>query len=164
MTQKYILIKGIVNPDNSNELIPCWDRRIEFKKGRFGPEIIFDRQRVNLVDLILDLETKNISRGIELYLYPDKEDFVVGEIVFVEKSFRTVSQSTIKEIIYSEYEETISLGKNIDSYMLSSINMTYPDIKIDVNQLYCIRCWKTYYLLENNDLIKYSSALLKLIK
>lgn len=168
MNSKYILVKGAINPDDPEEIIPCWDERLDYVKRAYGKDYVINNQVVPLVDLVLNIQTKELTKGIEIDLYPEKEEYKVGESVLVKAKRLSFSSnslyiSTIKRVVYTDFEQTICKGKRLDEYVISVINKTYPDLIIDVNQVYCIKNWQTYYMLEDDTLIKYWSELFRLV-
>jgi|NOAtaT_7_FD_contig_121_141351_length_4524_multi_4_in_0_out_0_3 hypothetical protein len=168
MNGRYILVKGAVNPEHPDEIIPCWDERIDYVKRAYGKDYVINNQPVYLVDLVLDVQTKKLTKGIEINLYPEEEEFKAGDSVLVKTKrslfdSNSLYMSTIKEVVYTDFEQSIVKGKKIEEYVISSIKKAYPDIVIDVATVYCIRHWQTYYLLEDDTLIKYSSELFRLI-
>ncbi|MFW6226363.1 MAG: hypothetical protein ACOC3V_05350, partial [bacterium] len=69
--ERYVLVQAVQTKDN--ELIPVWDKRVEFSKDEMYGNVVkisgnYGGSRV--VECILDIKTKKLSPGIELDFYP----------------------------------------------------------------------------------------------
>ena len=115
---KYINIQGIKTEDN--EIIPIWDNRIKYHNDDFyGKYLTLEgsyTKYITLIDCIYNIKTKEISIGIEVNNYPTKLDFTKGQEVYYEKSHRELAKSTIKDIIYKEFDLNIYKGKKLDGW------------------------------------------------
>ena len=101
------------------------------------------------------MKTKKIEIGVDLDFYPEKLEFEKNEIVYVEKSNRTLTETKVVDILYEEYELNIKKGKKIDGYWLKY----FKDKDIEKDQLYAIKQWKPFYLLENGQKIEWPHQL-----
>ena len=157
--KRYIIIKGIRL--DSNEIIPIWDPRIKFDKSKdFGCSVSVDvsyKKYHNFVDCIYDLKTKFISIGIELDYYPNKKDvqFKIGESVLHELSHRVLEDSKIKDIVFEEYDVEIKRGNKLDDWWVKR----FPDVTFEPDQIYAIKSWKPFYILESGEKIKWEHQL-----
>lgn len=157
--ERRIIVQAIKLKDNT--LVPIWDERIVFEKTEMYGNIVklkgeFDTH-VNLIECVYDIKTKKLEVGIELDIYPSEEDleFKKGENVFFEKSHRVLGEAVISDVIFEEYGLTIVKGKKIDKYFLNRLN----DIKIEKDNLYALKQWKPFYLLDNGKKIEWEHEL-----
>lgn len=165
---EYLLTKGIIEPhaEHEPEIIPAWDRRITWDGGDdyWSPSCVFNHVRVELIDIVFNLKTRELSLGTTFNLYPTKFAFEVGEQVYAKqdsglgiKEEEGVYKTSIKEIKYTQSYMQIFKGKLIDDYQIKKIKASYPDAVIENNNLYCIQEWKPCYILEDDRLIKYET-------
>lgn len=157
--ERRIIVQAIKLKDNT--LVPIWDERIVFEKTEMYGNIVklkgeFDTH-VNLIECVYDIKTKKLEVGIELDIYPSEEDleFKKGENVLFEKSHRVLGEAVISDVIFEEYDLTIVKGKKIDKYYLNRLN----DIKIEKDNLYALKQWKPFYLLDNGKKIEWTHEL-----
>jgi hypothetical protein len=163
--KRNIIVQAILTKDN--ELIPIWDERIEFEKTDMYGNILrlkgqYGNDHHHLTECIYDLKTKQLSIGIELDYYPDNNEipYSVGETILHEAerfSHRTLSEAKISKIVFEDFEITINKGHKIDEYW----KQRFPDVKFDKNNIYAIKQWKPYYLLDNGVKIKSEYQLYK---
>lgn len=133
-----------------NEIIPFWDPRISYDKSPdYGERVkIPEEMFSNFVDVMFDLKTKTLSTGIELDHYPDesKLTFKVDDEVYVEVEHRYLRESKIKKIVYEKFDLDIKKGRKIEQYVINRIK----DIQIVADELYAIRSWKPFYILDDD--------------
>jgi hypothetical protein len=149
--KRYILTQGILLDDKT--IIPIWDSRIEFEKtDMYGNVITFDgsyKTYHSLIECIFDLKTKTISPGIDLDIYPNKENLKhkINDIVlFEDRQKHTLTK--IVDIIFEEYDLQIQKGKKIDNWHLQNIP---KDIIIEKDSLYALKLWKPTFVLDNGQ-------------
>lgn len=158
---RYVTVQAILSKDK--EIIPIWDSRIVFEKSElYGNGIRIPDSHgtyYNLIDVIYDLKTKQLSTGIILDLYPDKDksEFKEGDAVLYEKSHRVLLPAVIKEIVFKEYSSIIKKGKKIEGYYIKQ----FSNQNIVADQLYEIRTWKPFYLLDNGLVIEWDHQIYK---
>lgn len=161
LSNGYYLTKGIITSDKDKHIIPIWDKRITYEDHElYGLSYNFNNRRQELRDIVLNLATKELSLGIEINIYPQQSDFKIGQSVYV-KIKDSVYKSSIKDILYTEYNISIYKGKNLEEYFISYIKKQYPHIQITIDGLYYIKDWIPYYLLQDDRLIKWRSELFK---
>jgi hypothetical protein len=165
LSNGYYLTKGILIKDDANyviNIIPIWDSRVTYKDhDLYGPSYKLDRDRQPLVDVLFNINTKQLLLGVEINLYsPSYSDFNVGDIVYVNVN-KGVYKSSIKDIIYTDYKLTVYKGKDLEDYLISRIKQECPNIQITVDSLYCIKDWIPYFLLEDNKIVKWEHELFK---
>ena len=155
--QRYISVKAIKT--KNNELIPVWDKRLEFENSKeYSTTLRFEwTEYGNLIDCLFDLKTKTLSMGIELNYYPKESEleFRVNEIVYHESSLRKLTEVTIVDIEYLSYELTVTKGKKIDSWWIKA----FPDVELDRESLYAIKNWKPSFVLSNGVKTEWSHQL-----
>jgi len=166
---EYLLTKGIIEPhpeQDKPEIIPAWDRRITWDDGDdyWGPSCVFNHIRVELIDVVFNLKTRELSLGTTFNLYSTNFLFEVGEQVYAKQDSGLginkadgVYKTSIKDIKYIPSYMQIFKGKHIDDYQIKRIRASYPDATIENNNLYCIQEWKASYLLEDDRLINYET-------
>lgn len=160
--ERYVLVQAVQTKDN--ELIPVWDKRVEFSKDEMYGNVVkisgnYGGSRV--VECILDIKTKKLSPGIELDFYPDEKEleFKVDEVVMYEVSHRKLKQSKIVDIVYEEYELTILKGSKVDKWWMKY----FKDVEFISNKLYAIKQWKPYFILENGTKVMWTHQLYKVV-
>jgi hypothetical protein len=165
MSKEYLLTKGIFITDEKNypiEIVPIWDKRITYEDDYdYGPSYLFNRKREELRDVLFNINTKQLSLGVEIDFYnPSYSDFKVGDVVYVNVK-KAVYKSSIKDIVYTNYKLNIYKGKDLEDYLISKIKQQYPNVQITVDGLYCIKDWTPYFLLEDNRIVKWEHELFK---
>jgi hypothetical protein len=164
LSNGFYLTKGILVKDEANyviNIIPIWDSRVTYEDHElYGPSYKLDKDREPLVDVLFNVNTKQLSLGINIDFYDSLFDFIVGETVYVNVK-KTVYKSSIKEIIYTDYKLNIYQGKDLEQWLIDKIKKQYPDIQLTVDGLYSIKDWIPYYLLEDGRLIKWKHELFK---
>ena len=150
MIEKIILVKAIL-ADNK-EVIPVWDNRLVFNYNRSEDVCYYtikdntkkDEKYYELIDCMYNLETKRLSLGSIIDIYPENTEYKIGDIVYVEKGINIISETTVVgNEFYNIHSETI-LGKEIPDDYLEKTDKT-----IKPNELYCIRHYQTRYNLAN---------------
>lgn len=163
MINKYITVPAIVTEDH--KIYPLWSLDVKFIEGDEEYSHCLKiknnyKEYHNIKDVILNIETKELSLGIDIDIYPDKDrlEYKIGQQVLYESKRRILKHSEIKDIIYEEYESVICKGKNIeDSYYYR-----YVDINsIKVNDIYNFKVWKPYYVMTDGTVIKWEHQLYK---
>ena len=149
--KRYILTQGVLLRDKT--IIPIWDSRLEFVKTEdYGNIINFvdgiKREKFhNVVECIFDLNTKTLSSGIELDIYPDLTSLnhKIGNVILFETD-RKNTLTKIIDIVFEEYDLQIVKGKKIEKWYLNKLP---KDLVIDDNSLYAVKVWKPTYVLDN---------------
>lgn len=159
---RYIVVQAVQSRDNV--LIPVWDERIVFEKTEMYGDVITIKGEYShsshLVECVYDLKNRTLSPGIELDYYPDEKhiEFKEGDQIFFESGgHRKLGESTIKKIVYEEYDLTIQRGKKMDRWYVDYFKNN--NVEIDGNAIYAIKQWKPFYILENGKKIKWNHEL-----
>jgi hypothetical protein len=147
-TKRRILVQAIKTEDSS--LIPIWDERIVFEKSdMFGNSIQLkgSSKDYSVIECIYDIKTRQLELGIELDYYPNHKEleFKINDEVFYEVSYKNLSIAKIIDIVFEEYDLEIYKGSKLEGYWLER----FKNIEIDKNNLYAIKTWKPYYVLDN---------------
>lgn len=155
-----IIVQAIKTKENI--LIPIWDERVRFEKTEmYGNILTLDgvsrMMNTDVVECIYDLKTKKLELGVELNYYPDESTltFKKGQAVFVETQPRVLTEAIISDIIYTEYNLTIARGNKVDSWIANK----FKEIKFEKDQIYSIKYWKPFYLLDNGTIIEWEHNL-----
>lgn len=154
---RYITTLAIQTKDH--KLIPIWDERIEYKNCElYGESVYFKNpstKTYSFVECVYDLKTKELHMGIQLDYYPVESDleFKKDEEVFYEKSHRVLSDAKIVDIVYEEFDLDIIKGKKMESWDVEYFK------NIDPNQLYAIKRWKPFYVLNDGVKIQWTHQL-----
>lgn len=159
MDKKLINIKGIKT--RKNAILPIWDARIIYYESElYGSTYIFENEPTyDLVNLVFNIETKEISEGITIEIYPDKTEFNVGDEILVEQSYHNLALKKVVDIKYEEFdiENFLCTEDNIkDSY--------YRKFDIQVGLVYCFKKWKPTYVFEDGTSESYIYKFYKLTK
>lgn len=143
MIEKYIIVKAMWT---ENELIPIWDKRLVFHDYDEESYITLqgNQRFYDLVDCVYNLETKELSLGTDIDIYPDSIEYKIGDTVYVKKDIRHISKTTIEEINYEILHNEVILGKDIPDIYLERIV-----IDINLKKLYHIKQYQTIYNLSN---------------
>lgn len=152
---RYITVKAIKRADNV--LIPLWQEGITYEKDVHGSKVLkYDNVKYySIVEAIFDLKTKNLSPGVELDYYPDETEYKVDQIVMQEQKGRVLSRQKVVDVVYEEYDLTISKGEKLDPWYKSRF-------ELEDKTLYAIKSWKPYYILDNGAKIKWAHELYKI--
>ena len=152
---RYIIVQAIKT--NKGELIPIWDERLNFtiledmgETLRFG-----NRNYYDTVECIYDLQTKNLSTGIDIDYIPSETEFQKGETVYYEISHRILGESKIVDIKFEKFETSIIRGSKLDEYYKNKLNL----IDIVSDNIYCLKSYNPTYVLENGVEIDYEYKL-----
>ena len=158
---KFNIIKAIKT--KQNEIIPIWDDRIEFHKTELYGNVINikgEHDIYNLIEVVYNLETREISAGVELDIYPNITEFIKDEIVLSEVKYSSYRIDKIIDIIFEEFEMEIKKGKKIDNHYIKDLK----DIVIEPKTIYCLKVWKPTYVLESGLKTTFTHQLKKLVK
>jgi len=159
--KRYIIIEAF---KCKQQIIPFWDVDLtcEFDE-ECGYEYYYKDTPVSSypVEVMFDRKTKELATGIVVeYKKPiDKLRFNIDEEVYYEVDFKTYDKSKIVEIVYEEYDDYIKRGKDFDQYELNC-----HSLDVQLNMIYCTRCWKPFYKLANGKVIKYDHQMKKIFK
>lgn len=148
-----------------NEYIPYWQLKyVEDKDNREGYRVEDDYKAhyCKLTECLYDLVEKKILLGIVKDVY-ENSLFIVGEQVVLKLTNTKYTTDTIKEIIYEKYKSNCIKVNDFDDYKLDYYFTKEEANKLKLNDLYEIRVWKPYYLLESGELIKYDYQLAQLV-
>lgn len=158
---KFNIVKAIKT--KQNEIIPIWDDRIEFHKTELYGNVINikgEHDIYNLIEVVYNLETREISAGVELDIYPNITEFIKDEIVLSEVKYSSYRIDKIIDIIFEEFEMEIKKGKKIDNHYIKDLK----DIVIEPKTIYCLKGWKPTYVLESGLKTTFAHQLKKLVK
>lgn len=158
---KYVTVDAILT---DTEIIPIWDERIEYAKGKYGSKVL----RINgaefstLQQVVLNLKTKELSKGIVLEtIAENRRGFKVGDtVVYTETPNKEngVSPTKIISIEKGMVSQTCKLGKKfepIDCFL-------FKNEVIDPDMLYCLNVYNQKFILESGEEIFYEHQLIKI--
>lgn len=156
MLRRYITIPAIQLEDN--RILPIWDDNLKYEKHELYGKRMVTEDGVysnHLIEVILDLKTREISRGVVVDIYPDddKLDYKIKEGVYRKMSGGKLKEDVVIKIIYEEYDDTILKGSKIVK------RKYYPEMECDPNTLYCLRYWKPFYVMSDGTVIEYAHEL-----
>lgn len=158
--KRHITVQAVLTEDN--KLIPIWDNKVIFTNTEMYGEVItlegdnrHKHQRV--VECVLDIQTKELSLGIELNYYPTETQYKKDEVVYHEKSFKRIQEVTIKEIVFEKFDTTIDRGNRLEDYW----KQHFKHESFDSNTIYCIKNWKPTYILSNGVKVDWEHQLFK---
>ena len=91
----------------------------------------------NLIEVVYNLETREISAGIELDIYPNENNlgFKINDKVLSEVEHSSYRIDKIIDIIFEEFEMEIKKGKKIDNHYIKDLK----DIVIEPKTIYCLK-------------------------
>ncbi len=154
---RYTLVQAIKT--NDNQIIPIWDERLVYEKPEYGSRMFRfgNESYISLIEAVFDNKTKKLSLGIELDYFPTEKniDHKVGDYVMQELKGRVLSRQKVVEIVYEEYELTIGKGSKLNKYWGDTFKMVNDEI-------YAIKQWKPFYILDNGDKIEWTHQLYKI--
>jgi len=159
MIKRYVLTKGFLNEDK--KIVPFWDPSVLFLKDDDYNKVKLDNtwrgECHEFIDCVYDMKHKTLSLGIEINIYPEKTEFVVGQKVLSEvpKKHRHLRQNEIVEIVYEEFQIRICKGKNLTD----ELRAEYIPKDVDLNGLYCIKHWEPTYCLKSGMKTKWAHQL-----
>ena len=146
--------------DKDHNLIPLWDTRVSSSKSEvYGVQYHLDgsfSRGGRLVECVMDINTKKLSPGIPVDIYPEGE-LKKGEKVLYEISHRNLDLATIKDVVFEEYDSQITKGKKMDKWYRERVQT-----EIDPDSMYIIRNWKPFYILDNGKKIEWEHELYKI--
>ena len=156
--KRYILVHAILV--NGTELIPIWDKRLEYQEDVDCGSVIRLRGTINryyaITECVYDLKTHKLSPGVYLDYYPENNEYAPGVTVYYEVEHRKLKEAKIVDVVYEEYEMEIVKGRKMDNWWI----LYFKDkTKIEVDVMYAIRKWKPYYILDNGVKIKWEHQL-----
>jgi len=166
--KRYVLTKCFLNSEK--QIIPFWDPQIEYNEGNdensphvrlLKDPVLFDRH-YQLTDCVYDIRSKTISLGIDINIYPEKTEFVVGQKVLSEdiRKHRHLKQDEIVEIVYEEFEMRICKGVTLTH----ELRAEYIPKEIDLYRLYVIKHWEPTYVLKSGMKTKWSHKLYHIVE
>lgn len=140
----------------NNILIPVWNDNIQFNKSDDYGEFItvkgdYDKHG-NLVDCIYDLKNHTLSMGVDLNYYPPETECKIGETIYYDNGHKKLSEVTVVDIEYNNFDVTIKKGKNIDDWWLRRLKLE----SVDKNTIYALKEWKPCYILNNGVKTEYT--------
>lgn len=156
MNSKLINIKGIKT--RKNEIIPIWDERIKYHESEiYGPSYIIGNERTyDLINLVFNIETKEISEGIIIELYPDKI-YNIGDEILIEESYHNLVLKKVVDIKFEKFE--------IETFLCTEDNISdYSEHDIQVGMVYCFKRWKPTYFFDDGTNESYSYKIYHLTK
>jgi hypothetical protein len=162
---RFIMTQAVV--DENNELIPLWDERIVFSKDELcGNKIEIkgktrSREYFSVVECILDIQDKTLSKGIVINHYPSEKDlrFKKGDVVLYEVKHRELVLTKIIDIIYENYDLSIKRGHQLESY--ETAWYFKKEERLDLNSLYAIKTWNPTYIIEDGSKVKFVHSFYK---
>jgi len=157
--ERRIVIQAVLTKEK--ELIPIWDERFQFQTSDDYGDVITMKgdssyHYLNVVECIYDLKTRKLSAGIDLDVYPKKDEFEIGEQVYVETNKPyTLREDEVDSIVYEDYDLSIIKGKKANEFY----GKMFKDTDFSPEQIYAVKTWKPIYILKNGEKILYSFKL-----
>jgi len=141
--------------DTNNEIIPIWDNRITYKKYKVYIDNGYGFHEFK--NCIYNIETKQLSLGIELDYYDRSKIFKIGSPVLYETDVlnRKIKRSVITDIIYEDFDNYIRKGCKIEQHFL----MCFNDVIIEPTSFYIIKLWKPTFVLSDGTKVNYAHQL-----
>lgn len=162
-TRRFILTTALKLKDGT--LIPLWDKGVGFVENDYYGNYYTYKVDKHLEEFhypceaIFNVETKTLSGGIEIEIYPDESEYKkVGTSVLYEVNFKQMSIRTISKVDFSECDVEIIRGKNIDKW-----NRVRETHDIGDNLLYKIKYFKPSYVLDDGTIVKSNNKFYELV-
>ena len=156
--KRYIPIKCAII---DNEIIPFWKltyTKINGSEGYYkdGENKSFSKIFENdLKDFLWDAKNKEIYKGIPKEIYPEKTEFSLNEIILVETNiYNSYKQDKIIDIVYETHDSIIKKFHDFEEYDESFFSKEELS-KMKPEDLYEIKLWRPYYILQSGLKIKY---------
>lgn len=139
-------------------IIPLWDKDVRYEQIEdYGSYYTYKGSgQYYLNSYVLNVNTKELSLGITVDKYCDKE-FEVGQEIYYRKSGQVITKTKIVDIQYLTYDLRIKRGKNLEDYEVDSL--MERGIKAELNGLYAFKYWEAHYILDNGIETKWTHEL-----
>lgn len=164
MFRRYIMVPVIIY---ENDIIPIWDEKLKYEKHPLYGKGLWDEENgkhhIMYTEAVYDIKKRKIIKGIIIDCYPDEHlEFAINDEVYRDVDRKGLKKDKVKDIIFKEYEDTIYKGsKLIDSYKTDK----FGDVTIDPYQMYCLRNWKPFWVMESDgEIIEWAHQLYKKYK
>lgn len=150
----------------NNEYLPYWlldyvedeDYGSGYKYGDGFNEVSYS----GLTECLYNLVEKKVVIGIVKDNY-EKPEYAINQQVLVQVTYNKYTIKTIKDIVYEEYESKCIKVKDLDEVDLHWYFTKEEISNLKVNDLYEIRVWKPFYVLNDDSVIKYDFKLKELV-
>jgi hypothetical protein len=153
---KFVIIQAI---EYNNEIIPLWDNRVQFNDAKHDKFCHYSLKDIksnnfNVINAVLNVETKKISKGIPLtYYYGYYSDMQVGTTVYYnELSIHRLKSSKIVEVQYGEiqhFDQEVIINGDFDSDQLEQFESR--GIEINSSLVYLLQKQSISYKLEDGS-------------
>lgn len=159
-----IAVRGIIT--ENKELIPVWDERVQYDDSEIWEERFKNyttykyrlknssQKSDSLSWMVLDIETKKLSLGIEIDICPKLEDLEFKEgdnIYYIEDNLtKEVDETKIVSINFKVNTTDVYLGKDLEKYIFYR---HIKNMKIEDALPYIVKFWKPVYNLANGVVI-----------
>jgi hypothetical protein len=162
---RFIMTQAVI--DENNQLIPLWDERIVFSKDELcGDKVEIkgntrNREYFSVVECILDIKEKTLSKGIEINHYPSEKDlkFKKEDVVLYEVKHKELIMTKIIDIIYEDHILSIRRGYQLEPYEIAWYFKNKEEV--DLNSLYAIKTWNPTYIIEDGSKVKFVYSFFK---
>ena len=121
-----------------DEIIPIWDKRVTFvEDDYFGNSYNIDRERLQQITAVYDVQNHKLIGGIEVDIYPYKTEFVVDQQVYHEAKgqYRKLTESFITSITYESFDLEVKKGSEMERYTDKIENF-------DPKAIYVLKLWE----------------------
>jgi hypothetical protein len=145
-----ILIKAAVL---YNKWIPIWEFICETDEmyGAIYKHPITHKTffKDSFKDVYYDINTKKITTGIQLTIYPENIKYKIGDIVYIisKSEYNTLKKAKISQIIYIPQSDYVYLGEQAKQ----EYGKYLKNQKFDFNKLYHIIVYEVKYKIEGSD-------------
>ena len=163
MDRRYIPCKCL---QSGNEFIPFWllnyIKHEDYGKGYYT-DSIYEASYHDLVDCLWDIKHKKVIVGIIKNIYIKDEDleYKKGETVLLESDGSSYKIDKILDVTFEEYDTTVVKAKNMEDYY--SKYFTDEEKKNLKDEVYELRIWKPFYILESGKKTKWSYQIRRLV-
>lgn len=157
-----ILIKAIYK---DGMCVPIWEAKC-VDNDDFGTEYTVNglTYPYSLVDVYYNINTKEITTGVELEIYQEDNKhhytYKVGEEVLVETdTHRQLTRAKISRIIWETDSDSIYLGEKMKEHY----GFYFKDYPWDFNKLYHLQLYRPKYNVEGSDKLLWDHHIYKLV-
>lgn len=152
---KYVRTKGYI--DRHENIYPFWSDKLKYDEEL--EEFLFNNDTALLQDVLYDVTTGNLLKGIELEIYPSDDDLQhkIGEEVYAQLNSRKIITSRIKDVIFKKHYYYCKSGDCVSDYEKEM----FPKINFKDELVYCFKEYKPTYVLESGEEIEIVTRLFK---
>lgn len=152
---KYVRTQGYVDKDEN--IHPFWSDKLKYDEE--FEEFLFNNNVASLQNVLYDVTTGKLLKGVELELYPSTDDYQykIGEEVYALINSRKIITSKIKDIIFKKHYYYCRDGHSVGDYEKE----IFPEIDFKDELVYCFKEYKPTYVLESGEEIEIVTRLFK---